>query len=491
MSRRHVLALAAVTALAASSLPAFAAQAAPSPTVSSAASAPARSVVAAYSLVVPREVAGSGLIARAVLPGGLGCPLLDTTVKSGKGMKKVRVTMTARRAGATTQDAFHTLLVCEARMPKGATAASVAGRSIPAAIPATVDRIAVFGDSGCRIKGSAIQACNDPQEWPLALNARSIVRDRPDVAIFLGDFFYREQACPAANAALCGGSPAPLSGVPFTDSAWGWVADVFVPMAPLFQALPLHVIRGNHELCTKGGNGYFLFFDPAFGTSQACAPSPEGVAPVVNSPTTSVDLAISGGRTLRLVSVDSSNGVDDAIDDTIAASLRPLYVEADRQARGADEAWLLTHRPITAIVSSTYLPSPPGTATPWTSLTNTFASSELLGGYDLMLSSHLHLAQAVQIPGLPGEIVLGNAGALLDAPTGYEIPEFGPLADANGVPLTTAVPQIPTAKSITTWVRYGYALATPAKSGWNFELKDVDGARFATCRAGSGDLVCS
>ena len=183
--------------------------------------------------------------------------------------------------------------------------------------------------------------------------------------------------------------------------------------------------------------------------------------------------------------------MDDAIDDTIAASLRPLYVEADRQARGADEAWLLTHRPITAIVSSTYLPSPPGTATPWTSLTNTFASSELLGGYDLMLSSHLHLAQAVQIPGLPGEIILGNAGALLDAPTGYEIPEFGPLADANGVPLTTAVPQIPTAKSITTWVRYGYALVTPAKSGWNFELKGVDGARFATCRAGSGDLVCS
>lgn len=450
-----------------------------------------RSVVAAYSLMVPPDVAASGLIARAVLPNGLGCPQLDATVKSSKGAKKVRVAMTARRAGGTTQDAFRALLVCEARVPKGATSASVAGRAIPAAIPTTVDRIAVFGDSGCRLKGSVIQACNDPQEWPLALNARSIVRDRPDMAIFLGDFFYREVACPAANSALCGGSPAPLSGVPFTDSAWGWVADVFVPMAPLFQALPLTVIRGNHELCTKGGNGYFLFFDPAFGTSKACAPTSTGVAPVVNSPTTSVDVSISGGRTLRLVSVDSSNGVDDAIDDTVAATLRPLYVEADRQARGADEAWLLTHRPITAIVSSTYLPSPPGAATPWTSLTNTYASSGLLGRYDLMLSSHLHLAQAVQIPGLPGEIVLGNAGALLDAPTGYDIPEFGPLADAYGVPLTTAVPQIPTAQSITTWVRYGYALATPAKSGWTFEMKGVDGTRFATCRAGSGDLACS
>ena len=491
MSRRHLLVLTAVVALAGSSVPIVSAQATSSPAVSPAASAPSRSVVAAYSLIVPSQVAASGLIARAVLPGGVGCPLLDATVKSSKGTKKVRVTMTARRAGDTTRDAFHALLVCEARMPKGATVASVAGRSIPAAIPATVNRIAVFGDSGCRLKGTAIQACNDPQEWPLALNARSMVRDRPDVAIFLGDFFYREAACPAANSALCGGSPAPLSGVPFTDSAWGWVADVFVPMAPLFQALPLHVIRGNHELCTKGGNGYFLFFDPAFGTSQACAPSPEGVAPVVNSPTTSVDLAISGGRTLRLVSVDSSNGVDDAIDDTIAASLRPLYVEADRQARGADEAWLLTHRPITAIVSSTYLPPPPTAATQWTSITNTFASSGLLGGYDLMLSSHVHLAQAVQIPGLPGEIVLGNAGALLEPTTGYGIPEYGPLADAYGVPLTTVVPQIPTATAITTWVRYGYALATPAKSGWTFEMKGVDGTRFATCRTGTGNLVCS
>lgn len=493
---RRIAVLAAAGALLVSALPMASAQAAPTPSLASgsmasaATASSARSVLAAYSLVVPSEVAASGLIARAVLPGGLGCPGLEATVASGKGTKKVRVAMSERTAGATTQDAFSTLLVCEVRMPKGATVASIAGRSIPAAKPATVDKLAVLGDSGCRLKGSEVQDCNDPRAWPLALNARSIVRERPDMVLFLGDFFYREQACPAANSAMCGGSPAPLTAVPFTDSAWGWVADVFVPMAPMLQSLPMYVVRGNHEMCSRGGNGYFLFFDPSFGTSQACAPSAEGVAPVVYSPTTSVDLKVVGGRTLRLVNVDSSNGLDTGIDDTIAASLRPLFVEANRRAAAAEESWLLTHRPLTGVTSTEDLPDPPGAATTWSSVTNAFASSGLLGNFDLSLSSHIHIAQVVQIPGLPGEIVLGNAGTQLEPSTGYQIPAYGPLADGFGVPLTTAVPQIPTASALTTWVRFGYALATPAKSGWTFEMKDVDGSGFATCRVVKGDVTC-
>lgn len=475
------LALSVVAALGSAS-----AQALPSPDVEP----QSRGLVAAYSLVVPTSVSASGLIARAVLPGGVGCPGLRATVKTRTGTKQVRVAMTERRPGVTTLDAFSTLLVCEARMPQGAKQASIAGRTIPAAIPANVDRIALLGDSGCRLKGSEIQACNDPEEWPLALTARSVVRENPDLVIFLGDFFYREEACPSANAAMCGGSPAPLTNVPFTDSAWGWVADVFVPMAPILQGLPLYVIRGNHELCSRGGNGYFLFFDPSFGTSQACAPTAEGVAPVVYSPTTSVDLKVVGGRTLRLVNVDSSNGLDTGIDDTIAASLRPLFVEADRRAEAAEESWLLTHRPITGVISTQDLPDPPGAATTWSSVTNAFASSGLLGNFDLSLSSHIHVAQAIQVPGLPGEIVLGNAGTQLEPSTGYQIPAYGPLADGFGVPLTTAVPQIPTASALTTWVRFGYAVATPAKSGWKFEMKDVEGTGFATCRVVKGDVAC-
>ena len=461
-------------------------QAAPAPT---AAPPPSRVPLAAYSLIVPRDVSGSGLLVRAVLVGGVGCPRLMAVIPTKKGARPTAVSMIPRRAGATTLSAFDSLQVCEARMPRRAISASIEGVSVPSSVPTNIDSIAILGDSGCRIKGKGAQACNDPAEFPLGRVARSVVRERPDIALYLGDFFYRESACQADDSAICGGSPEPLPGAPFTDSGWGWVADVLVPMAPLLHAVPLYVVRGNHELCYRGGNGYFLLFDPAFGTADACAPV-GGVAPVVYSPTTAVTLSIAGGRTLRLVDVDSANGSDTSIDDSIAALQRPLFQEADRLAAGADDAWLLTHRPIAGVVTTEYLPTPPGLATTWTSITNTYSSYGLLDRFDLLLSSHLHLAQAVQVPGLPGQVILGNAGTELDAPTGYAIPAYGPLANGAGDPLAPGVPQIPTASMLQTWVQFGYAVATPTPSGWSIGMKDVTGVDFATCSAKDRQVSC-
>jgi len=440
-----------------------------------------RAPIAAYSLVAPRSESPSGLLARVVLAAGVGCPKLIADVATSSGVKRMIKPMTRRTPAVTTLDAFGTLLVCEAAVPRRATSASVAGRSIPAAIHGEIDTIALLGDSGCRIKGSNIQNCNDPEAWPFAKNALSVARERPDVTIFLGDFYYREEACPESANEWCGGSPAPLLKAPFTDSAWGWVADVLVPMAPLLSAAPIVMVRGNHELCERGGNGFFLMFDPAFGSAKNCAPSSDGVVPEVYSPTTAVDLSVKGGRVLRLVNVDSANGDDTGIDAAIAAQQRPLFEQAARLARVADESWLLTHRPIAGMFSTEKLPNPPGAATPWSSITQTYSSYGLLDRFDFTLSSHIHLAQAVQVPGLPGEIVLGNAGTELEPPTGYGIPPFGPLSDAFGNPLAADVAPLPTATYARSWVRFGYAIARPAARGWTVQMKDASGQRFATC----------
>lgn len=457
--------------------------------------AASRSPLAAYTLIVPRAESASGLIARVVLPSGVGCPRLELTLQGASGPRRTFQVMQPRAAGSTTLNAFGAVLVCEARIPRRALSASVAGRAIPASKPRNIDSIALLGDSGCRIKGESVQACNDPTQWPLSRIARRVASDQPDVVIYLGDFFYREAACPSADVSLCGGSPEPLPGAPFTDSAWGWVADALVPMAPMLQSAPLVVVRGNHELCSRGGNGYFLFFGPTLGSADACAPAPDGVAPVVYSPTTAVDLSIKGGHVLRLVNVDSANGNDSAIDDTIPTLLRPLFEQGAQLASRADEAWLLTHRPIAAVISKEFLPSPPGEATPWTSVTQAYSSYGLLGHFDLMLASHLHLAQAIQIPGLPGQVVLGNAGTTLDPPTGYAVPPYGPLSDASGVTLVptpplTPVPPIPTATSLQTWPEFGYAMAIPTPSGWSIDVRDVGGAAFATCSAVGGKITC-
>jgi hypothetical protein len=33
------------------------------------------------------------------------------------------------------------------------------------------------------------------------------------------------------------------------------------------------VVRGNHEDCNRGGNGYFIYMDPREGTEKTCAPT--------------------------------------------------------------------------------------------------------------------------------------------------------------------------------------------------------------------------
>ena len=68
---------------------------------------------------------------------------------------------------ASPSDKFP-LTVCAATIPSNANSVAIAGA--PLALPPTGEpkRIAVIGDTGCRLKGDHIQACNDPTQWPFA-----------------------------------------------------------------------------------------------------------------------------------------------------------------------------------------------------------------------------------------------------------------------------------------------------------------------------------
>ena len=70
---------------------------------------------------------------------------------------------------------------------------------VPAPDP---QRILVLGDTGCRIKGTFVQACNDPVAWPFAGLAKAAAALKPDLVIHLGDYLYRESPCPAGQCRL-------------------------------------------------------------------------------------------------------------------------------------------------------------------------------------------------------------------------------------------------------------------------------------------------
>ena len=470
-------ALAAIIALASASAP---------PALAVVADEPAPPVIAAYSLAAPRSEVPSGLVARAVVPGGTRCPTLQVARGADRPVRFVQ--MTVRPTPARTAPAFDAITVCSAPLPVGATEASISGVVVPAALPTSVDRLAMLGDSGCRIASWQVQDCASQAAWPLALIAQSVADEQPDAVLFNGDFFYREAACPAASQAMCGSSPPPIAGLPFTDSAYGWIADALLPMSPMLAAAPLIVTRGNHEACYRGGNGFFLLFDPREGTQDTCSPISTAAglvaADTLPTPTYAIDLAVRDGRTLRLAIVDSAGGSDNAV-TSFAAIQRPAYARAAdiTQARSGHESWLVTHRPLYGFVTAAFA-QPGQPFNPWGSMDQAAAADGLLGSYDLVFSSHMHIAQSVQLLGLPGQLILGNAGTLLDPATGYPLPTSGPQISATqGYPAPT-------------WgwvgVRFGYAMASPQaeRGSWRITMKDPTGLAFARCGLASRELYC-
>lgn len=148
------------------------------------------------------------------------------------------------------------VLTCEAVLPATATMAQIDGQSLPLR-KAVINRIVVIGDTGCRLKKSkddgAYQECSDPAAYPFAKLSAAAAAWKPDLIVHVGDYHYRENACTPAHPG-CANSP------------WGygwdaWQADFFAPAASLLAVAPLAAVRGNHENCERGGQGWWRLLD--------------------------------------------------------------------------------------------------------------------------------------------------------------------------------------------------------------------------------------
>lgn len=154
---------------------------------------------------------------------------------------------------------------CELTLPEGVKTLRVEGQALP--LPKLqYQRIVVLGDTGCRLKGAEVQDCLDPKAWPLADISRQIAAWGPDLVLHMGDYHYRESACPEGRAG-CAGSP-------FGYGWEAWQADFFQPAAPLLRAAPWVMVRGNHESCMRAGQGWHRLmgaaaYDPAANCDQA------------------------------------------------------------------------------------------------------------------------------------------------------------------------------------------------------------------------------
>jgi len=253
-------------------------------------------------------------------------------------------------------------------------------------------RILVLGDTGCRIKGSTVQACNDPVAWPFAGLASAAANLKPDLVIHLGDYLYRESPCPPGNAG-CSGSP-------FGDNWPSWNADFFVPASPLLAAAPWLFVRGNHEDCSRGGAGFLRLLGPiAFHSEQQCQNHLE-------------PFALNAGDQTILV-LDNASASDTSIEDASVAVYRADFaeLEAMEEARPGQAMWLAAHRPIWAAISGPLGIPIGGNAT----LIAASGDLSAFRGLSLMLSGHIHTFEAINYQAkLPPQIVAGHGGDNLD-----------------------------------------------------------------------------
>ena len=360
------------------------------------------------------------------------CPALHT--ESGDTPMTVR---------AAASDRF--ALVCAAAIAPG-TQASINAMALPAPL-AEPQRILVLGDTGCRIQGAALQACNDPAKWPLPQLAAAAAELKPDLIIHVGDYLYREGPCPPGDAG-CAGSP-------WGDNWTTWQADFFSPAAPLLAAAPMVIVRGNHEDCDRAGPGWLRLLGPmAYDAAAPCA---------AHLPLYAVDL----GHT-RLAVMDDAT----AQDTSVTTADLPAYT-ADLAGLAAipQPVWFVHHRPVWAAISGPLNIPVGGNLTLIQAAGDTLIPSNV----QLQLSGHIHAFEALNYnKSVPPQIVAGNGGDNLDVtPRNLGGAIF---QGQSGVRVLDGL----------SVGGFGFLLMTRAGTGWTIDLYDSDGRRARQCRLRDG-----
>lgn len=312
------------------------------------------------------------------------------------------------------------LRTCALALDGPATSAQLGGHAMP--LPGPVNRIVVFGDTGCRIKGKTAQDCVNPAAWPFARVVAQATAKRPDLVIHVGDYHYRESPCPPGNRG-CSGSP--------SGDNWDvWRADFLAPADPLLRAAPWVMVRGNHEECARAGKGWVRLIDPH--------PASDGCT----DPSESYRVRLDG---LTLLVADSAIA-DDA--EAPAGLVAKLGADLARNEPPAPEPfWLVTHRPVWALTQED------GKKPVAINRTEEAAFDPAIPpNLDLVLSGHIHTFSAYDFRGArPAQLVVGTGGALYDQ---LKLP--GPQVEIDGR----------TTKDAFNLSEYGYLVLDRTDQGW-------------------------
>ena len=350
-------------------------------------------------------------------------------------------------------DTAFAVRVCAWTFTPGLTRRMIAGDTF--AVPGTVSRVTVIGDTGCRV---TMQDCADPLAWPFARVADDAARAGGQLGIHVGDYIYRER-CATGQPQPCG------------DNWPTWEADFFAPARHLLPSLPWVFARGNHEDCTRGGKGWYRFLDPDTVPASGCA--------FVTDP---VAVQVAGlGRLLLFDSACapwySSGCWAHAGGTNDSPRAIPFYADQFRKNMplAAGTSWFVTHVPLWAkdAMGSETSPNPDsaGAYILQSALRAATGRDGLPASVALSLVGHIHIWELIGFAaGRAPVLVAGNGGTARNDP----IP--APTGTLDGVGVA----------SFTETRAFGYTVLERVGTDWRATLHAID----ASCTIGATQATC-
>ncbi|OCQ21489.1 metallophosphoesterase [Pseudoalteromonas luteoviolacea] len=452
-------------------------------------------VITAYAMLAPSNQGDTLLYIRAIIPGIQNQAALCPELEDSEG-KRSKMRIRGMHPGVNFP-----ITVCEARVSEGQSYL-VGGTQLKfEAMTLNPKRIQVYGDSGCK---AHVCDGNGPAE-PFKTLIDEGAKREVDLLLHMGDYNYRGTSGSISKGVYAydagdggyGGKTCGLeetyysqnaTGSPKPDTWRAWRADFFSSADAILTKAPWVFARGNHELCSRAGLGWFYFFGPGSsvesGIAQRACPAQGSFS---NPPTTAVSsIAMIDPYMLKLEKLniwvqDTANACDDRFSNDLTAQYQAQYEGLQKFASKHPDKpiWTVTHRPLWGVNN---------VATDNTlnimmqrALANT-PLGRLPEQVALLLSGHMHIYQSLSFDKQykrPPQIVVGNSGVTLSEELPYT--NFEAVVDgleANG----------------NEQARFGFLeLELDRYTGWYGRFFDEQGEAFLRCDSqfsARGEQVC-
>tara|TARA_R110002049_G_scaffold40192_18_gene122747 strand:- start:1759 stop:3267 length:1509 start_codon:yes stop_codon:yes gene_type:complete len=381
----------------------------------------------AYSMLAPGQNGSTIIYARIVLDAeNQSCPELK-----GSDGSTLTTRLRAMYPNSVTRSARFPVTVCEAVMEEGVSYAALGTTAMLNAVTLVASRVQVYGDSGCEASDCPGQTPSTQFQALANLGAEQ----PPDVILHMGDYNYRGTSGAITGSIYAydagdgdsGGSSCGLQETYYSQNAansprpdaWpNWQADFFDAAQNLLSQAPWVFARGNHELCSRAGPGWFYFFGPGSslpGAGQAQMQCPDQGNFDAPPETAEQHIAMIPPYMLSLGSLDvwvmdTANACDALATNALTAQYQAQYEALATSIKNT--TWIMSHRPIWGFQKSD---EPTVNQMLQTALAHSTAGA-LPSNVQLSLAGHMHIFESLsflQDSARPPQIVIGNSGVKL------------------------------------------------------------------------------